>query len=101
VPRGKGFLSARWSRRWSKTYEDLSQDRQKGTDKVAIALIKQEPTPGMRIKPIEPEKYYNEARINDGDRLVFRIESGCVWFVDVVDHDEIDRYGKKIEGLFS
>jgi hypothetical protein len=54
----------------------------------------------MRIKPIEPEKYYNEARINDGDRLVFRVESGCVWFVDVVEHDDIDRYGKKIEGLF-
>jgi len=96
----KPFLAAEWSKRWSKTYAGLSVERQKGTDKVAIALIKQEPTPGMRIKPIEPEKYYNEARINDGDRLVFRIEAGTVWFVDVVDHDDIDRYGKKLEGLF-
>jgi hypothetical protein len=100
VPRNKGFLAAQWSRRWSKTYGALSHDRQKGTDKVAIALIEQEPTPGMRVKPIEPEKYYCEARINDGDRLVFRIDGGAVWFVDVVDHDDIDRYGKKLEGLF-
>ena len=100
MARNRGFLCAHWSRRWGKTYGDLSIDRQKGTDKVAMALIKQETTPGMRVKPIEPEKDYNEARINDGDRIVFRIEGGCVWFVDIVDHDDIDRYGKKLEGLF-
>jgi hypothetical protein len=100
VSRNKGFLAAAWSTRWSKTYGNLPYDRQKGADKVVIALIKQEPTPGMRVKPIEPEKYYYEARINDGDRLVFRIEGGCVWFADVVEHDGIDRYGKKIQGLF-
>ncbi|MBA2671319.1 MAG: hypothetical protein H0U67_13170 [Gemmatimonadetes bacterium] len=54
----------------------------------------------MRIKPIEPEKYYHEARINEGDRLVFRIESETVWFVDVVEHDDIGKYGKKLSGLF-
>jgi hypothetical protein len=54
----------------------------------------------MRVKPIEPEKYYNEARINDGDRIVFRAEHETVWFVDVIPHDHIARYGKKLEGLF-
>ena len=67
---------------------------------MVMALIKQEITPGMRIKPIEPEKYYDEARINDGDRIVFRIEGGTIWFVDVITHDEIGKYGKKIAGLF-
>ena len=65
-----------------------------------MALMKQEPTPGMRVKPIEPDKYFYEARINDGDRLVFRIDEGRVWFVDIVEHDHIDRYSRKIEGLF-
>jgi hypothetical protein len=100
MTRKTGFLGASWSKRWDKSYAALSHDRQKGTDKVAITLMKQEPTPGMRVKPIEPEKYYYEARINDGDRLVFKIEGGAVWFVDIVDHDDIDKYGKKLEGLF-
>ncbi len=54
----------------------------------------------MRIKPIQPDRYYDEARINDGDRLVHRIESDTLWVVDVVPHDDIDRYGRKVEGPF-
>ena len=100
MSRKPAFLSAAWSKRWSKSYTGLSHDRQRGADKVVMALIKQEITPGMRIKPIEPEKYYDEARINDGDRIVFRIEGGTIWFVDVITHDEIGKYGKKIAGLF-
>jgi Txe/YoeB family toxin of Txe-Axe toxin-antitoxin module len=100
VARKQPFLGAEWSTRFRESYPRLSADRQKGTDKVALALIKQEITPGMRIKPVEPEKYYSEARINDGDRLIFRIEEGKVWFVDVVPHDEIGRYGRQVPGLF-
>ena len=57
--------------------------------------MKGEVTPGMRIKPIEPEKYYNEARINDGDRIVHRIDAGTVFFADVVPHDQINKYGRR------
>jgi mRNA-degrading endonuclease RelE of RelBE toxin-antitoxin system len=100
VARKQTFLGVAWSARFRESYPRLSSDRQKGADKVVLALIKQEITPGMRIKPIEPEKYYNEARINDGDRLIFRIEDDRVWFVDVVPHDEIGRYGRPVPGLF-
>ena len=100
MARKQPFLAAQWSSRFKESYPKLSSDRQKGVDKIALALIKQEITPGMRIKPVEPEKYYNEARINDGDRLIFRIEDGTIWFVDVVPHDDIGRYGKSIPGLF-
>lgn len=65
-------------------------------DKAIVALLKQETTPGMRVKQIMPEKYYNEARINDGDRLIHRVENGKLWVVDVVTHDDIGRYGKKL-----
>ena len=34
-----------------------------------------------------------EARINSGDRIVFRVEGGTVFFIDVVKHDDIGRYG--------
>lgn len=100
MARRRSFLKAAWSKRWDKSYSELSHDRQKGVDKVVIALIKQEATPGMRVKPIEPQKYYDEARINDGDRIVFRVEDETVWFVDIVTHDEIGRYGKKAPDLF-
>jgi type II secretory pathway component PulC len=100
VARKKEFLGAEFSNRFKESYAALSHDRQKGADKVILALMMQEVTPGMRVKPIEPEKYYNEARINDGDRLVHRVEGGKLWVVDVVAHDDIGRYGKKIAGLF-
>lgn len=100
MARKKEFLGAEFSDRFRESYAALSHDRQKGVDKVILALMKQEVTPGMRVKPIEPEKYYNEARINDGDRLVHRLEGGKVWIVDVVAHDDIGRYGKALRGLF-
>lgn len=93
-------MGAAWSKRWAKAYASLSVEQKKDADKVVMALIKQESTPGMRVKPIEPDKHFYEARINDGDRLVFRVGDGKVWFIDVVVHDDIDRYGRKIEGLF-
>jgi mRNA-degrading endonuclease RelE of RelBE toxin-antitoxin system len=100
VARRRTFLGVAWSTRFRESYPQLSSDRQKAVDKVILARMKQEVTPGMRIKPIEPEQYYQEARINDGDRLIFRIEDGRVWFVDVVPHDDIGRYGKPLQGLF-
>jgi hypothetical protein len=60
-----------------------------------MVLIKGESSPGLRVKPIWPEKYYLEARLNQGDRIVFRIEGGTLYFVDIVSHDEIDRYGRR------
>ena len=56
-------------------------------DKAAIALIKRESSPGLHIKPIHPDKYYSEARINSGDRIVFRVAEHTIFFVDVVKHD--------------
>ena len=92
------FLAAAWSEQYKKSYADLQSAEQQGADRVAIALIKREPTPGMRVKPIEPDKYYREARINDGGRTIFREEAGAVFFVDVVKHDDIGKYGRKPPG---
>lgn len=93
------FLAAEFSKRFEKSYAGLTAGQQNGVDKAVIALLKRKPTPGMRIKPIQPDKYYDEARINNGDRLIHRIDSGTLWVVDVVPHDDIDRYGRKVEGL--
>jgi hypothetical protein len=49
----------------------------------------------LRVKPIHPDKYYLEARITSGDRIIFRVEEGRILFVDVVHHDDISKYGKR------
>lgn len=95
MARKQRFFAADFSERFKVSYAALAHDRQKGADKVILALMKGEPTPGTRVKPILPDKYYQEARINDGDRLIFRIAEDTVHYVDIVEHDDINRYGRK------
>ncbi len=95
MARQQTFLQAQWSDQFKKSYAALQQAEKKGADKVMLALIKREPTPGMRAKPIEPEKYYTEARVNDGDRMIYREADGAILFVDVVAHDDIAKCSKR------
>jgi mRNA-degrading endonuclease RelE of RelBE toxin-antitoxin system len=95
MARKQTFLAAEWSEPFKESYAKLSVERQVACDQAALALIKQLSSPSLRIKPIQPEKYYLEARINSGDRIVFRIEKGTIFFVDVIHHDDISRYGKR------
>ncbi len=60
-----------------------------------MALIKGTDGPGSNVKPILPDKHYLEARISSGDRIVFRLYQGAVFFIDVVKHDDIGRYGRR------
>jgi hypothetical protein len=89
------FLNAAWTDTWKESYGGLSSERQAACDVAAISVMKQEFTHGLRVKPIQPEKYYFEARINSGDRIIFRIEGGTIYFIDVVSHDDINRYGRR------
>src|SRR3954452_4987389 len=95
MARKQTFLSAVWSDVWKESYAKLSAERQAACDEAAMALIKQTTSSGLRIKPIQPAKYYLEARINSGDRIVFRLAEGTVFFMDVFTHDETSRYGKR------
>ena len=95
MSRRQPFLNVVWLEDWKASYTRLAADRQKACDASTLALIKQNETPGLRIKPIQPEKYYFEARINSGDRIIFRIEAATIFFYDIVKHDDIDRYGRR------
>ena len=95
MARKQTFLAAVWSDVWKEHYAKLSAERQAACDEAAMALIKQTSSSGLRTKPIQPAKYYLEARINSGDRIIFRLAEGTVFFVDVVTHDDISRYGKR------
>ena len=95
MARKQTFLTAEWSEQWKERYAQLSTDRQAACDKAVIALIKREASPGLHVKPIHPDKHYSEARINTGDRIVFRVAEDTIFFVDVVKHDDISRYGQR------
>jgi hypothetical protein len=98
MARKQTSLAVVWSDVWKESYAKLSAERQAACDQAAMALIKQADSPGLKVKPIQPAKYYLEARINSGDRIVFRREEGTVYCIDVVAHDDISRYGKRSRG---
>lgn len=89
------FLAAVFVGRWNESYERLPAELQAASDRAVVELIKQQFSPGLRVKPVQPEKYYLEARISSGHRIIFRIEAGTIYFVDVVSHDDIGRYGRR------
>jgi hypothetical protein len=60
-----------------------------------MAIIKGEDSAGLNARPILPDKYYLEARISSGDRIVFRVANGVIYFLDIVKHDDIARYGRR------
>jgi hypothetical protein len=95
MARKQTFLDVVWSDVWKESYAKLNAERQSACDGTALTLIKQISSSGLRIKPIQPSKYYLEARINSGDRIIFRISEGTIFFIDVVSHDDISRYGKR------
>ena len=92
------FPTALFSERFKASYSRLSAEKQRDCDQAVLAPMKGLESPGLRIKPIQPDKHYLEARMGSGDRVVFRREAGQILFIDVVTHDEIDRYGRRPKG---
>ena len=88
------FRNATFGDKWPKSYLALDPLRRRPCDSAVIALLKTDPSPGLRIHPILPSKYFSEARINSGDRIVFRLDGDAIVFVDVVAHDHVDRYAQ-------
>ena len=92
------FPTAVFSDRFKASYARLSAEKQRDCDQSVLSLIKGLESAGLRIKPIQPDKHYLEARVGSGDRLVFRREAGLLLIIDIVTHDEIARYGRKPKG---
>jgi hypothetical protein len=92
------FPTAIFSYRFKASYTRLSAEKQRDCDQAVLSLIKGLESPGLRIKPIQPDKHYLEARMGSGDRVVFRREAGQLLIIDIVTHDEIARYGRRPKG---
>ena len=95
MARKQTLLNATWSDRFKESYAALPAEKQRACDGAAMALIKREAPSGLRVKPIRPDNWYHEARVNSGDRIVFRAEGDTIHFIDVVSHDDIGRYSRK------
>ena len=91
--RGHGELELSYGSRFEERLHRLPVARRSSCLRVIAALARQEPTPGMRVKPILPGRFYSEARISSGDRLICRTSEGILHLIDVVTHDDIVRYG--------
>jgi mRNA-degrading endonuclease RelE of RelBE toxin-antitoxin system len=89
------LLDVEYSDRFRERLISLDATRRAAAARVIAALVEQETTSGRRVKPILPAKVYYEARIASGDRLVFRIEQRTLYLIDIVHHDEIDRYSRR------
>jgi mRNA-degrading endonuclease RelE of RelBE toxin-antitoxin system len=87
-------LKPRWQEKWERRYRELTPARQFSCDSAIMALVTREQRPGLHVKPILPDKYFYEARISSGDRIIFRIESGTIFFYDIVKHDDVARYAR-------
>ena len=85
-------LPVSYGSRFEQRLRSLPEARRTSCLRVIEALARQEPTPGMRVKPILPGRFYSEARISSGDRLIFRVADGVLHLIDVVSHDDIVRY---------
>ncbi len=57
------------------------------------ALVEEPLRPGLHLKPILPSKRYWEARINRADRLILLPQGHVAYVMDVLTHDEIDKWG--------
>lgn len=88
-------LDVDWGERFTRRFRALDAPRQNSCARVIAGLVHQQPTPGMRIKPILPDKFHYEARTSSGDRLVFRIVGARLYLIDIVAHDDIGRYSRR------
>jgi len=50
--------------------------------------------PGLQLKPIRPNNKFWEGRLNSGDRIVLLPIGDTAWIMDVINQDEIKRWGK-------
>ena len=81
------------SERFKKTYKKATKQLQEQVDDTVQQLFENPKIPGLRVKPIKHAGYYYEARINSGDRLIFRAEGKILILVNFVKRDDIGDYG--------
>jgi mRNA-degrading endonuclease YafQ of YafQ-DinJ toxin-antitoxin module len=81
-----------YSERFRKRYGKLEPALKKQVDKTIARLIENPFHPGLEAHSIKHARFYWEAYVNMGWRLVYRSEGDELYVVDVVAHDDIAAY---------
>ena len=88
------FVSFERTKRFDKAVEGLQPNQRKQLRKQLAQLLENPAHPSLKAHQIKPDKYYWEAYLNKGDRIIYIPEGSHLVLVDVVSHDDIDRYSK-------
>ena len=90
----KPFSTIETGKRFEKSYRHFPASVRTQIDK-SVDLLKSNPAhPGLEAHPIQPVRYFWEAYVNKSIRLIYIPEGSRLALVDVVGHDDIDRYGR-------
>lgn len=89
------FASSERTRRFDKAVAGLQPAQRKQLQKQLAQLLHDPSHPSPEAHQIKPDKYYWEAYLNKGDRIIYIPQGSHLVLVDVVTHDDISRYGKR------
>lgn len=89
------FTTVERTRRFDKAVDGLQSAQRKQLQKQLAQLLQDPSHPSLAAHQIKPDKYYWEAYLNKGDRIIYIPAGSHLVLVDVVTHDDIGRYGKR------
>ncbi len=90
----KPFSTIEVRKKFGKSYRSFPASIRTQIDKSISLLMSNPAHPGLESHPIQPDRYYWEAYVNRGVRLIYRAEGSHLKIVDVVTHDDIGRYSR-------
>jgi mRNA-degrading endonuclease YafQ of YafQ-DinJ toxin-antitoxin module len=89
------FTAAERTRRYDKAVAGLQPNQRKQLQTRLKLLIQDPAHPSLNAHTVKPDKYYWEAYLNEGDRIIYHPRGSTLVLVDIVTHDEIGRYGRR------
>lgn len=91
----QGFLTLEVTEQYERALADLQEATRRQVAARTTLLFDNPAHPSLNAHRIKPDKYYWEAYVNRGDRIIYIPEGSHLVLVDVVPHDRIGRYGKR------
>ena len=95
----KAFLTLEVAEQYARALNELEPAVRKQAVARARLLFESPAHPSLKAHQIKPDKYYWEAYVNRGDRIIYIPEGSHLVLVDVVPHDRISSYAKRRKPL--
>lgn len=89
------FQTLEITEQYKEAVAKLQPATRKQAAKRAKLLFENPAHPSLQTHSIKPDKYYWEAYVNLGDRIIYIPEGSHLVLIDIVAHDDINRYSKR------